>query len=218
MLNRVQSRSTNIFKRSSGLIVPSLSDDPLLHPRSDPHRFRIPAHSDPLNITMRHCVSCRFEEHVSCKEFNGEMDMQLHMVVEGQRKTALILSLFWAMAMATAYLFHEMYGLNLYWYTVVSSLLLLIIGLSLSYGRGEFILFLTFFPIIMTKECLYRYNVEKVSLVIGTFMVAMSCAFLFISMDSVVAWVILSIAIAYVFACIYVLISKRFRAYTQPEY
>ena len=125
----------------------------------------------------------------------------------------LILGLLWATAMATSYLLYEARGFSPDWYiTVLVSLLFLVIGLTMASGRGRFLIFLIFWPFIMTVECLSKYNVERVLFFMGAVFVAISCALLFIFV-SAVFWVIVCFTVViYISVCICVLVSKRFRA------
>ena len=136
------------------------------------------------------------------------------MVVKGRERVALVLCLLWAIVVATAFIISETYGLNLYWYTVLISLLLLIAGLAVLFGLIQL-----FFPFIfLPKEDLSVYNVEKISFVLGVPMAAVSCVIIFISMSVFVIWAIVGIAIAIEIGGIYVSVAKRFRADTQPRY
>jgi len=135
------------------------------------------------------------------------------MAAEGKKKAALLMCLFWAMAAAAAYLLLDMQGRGLSLEVILSSLLFLIIGLVLSSGRARVLLFLFFFPIVMTEEDMSKYDTEKVSLFMGAVLTAASCAILFISVSAFVMWIVVGIIVV---ICIsgsaYVLAAKRFRA------
>ena len=139
------------------------------------------------------------------------------MAFEGQKRVALILTLFWVTALSAAYLIRETYGLDLYWYTILISLFFMVFGLAVSYGSGT-LLSLLLFPFIWSKEDMLKYNVKKASVFLGSMYVAFSCTLLFVSMGRSVFWVILLAAVAAEVGAIYVLAAKRFRADARPRY
>jgi hypothetical protein len=139
------------------------------------------------------------------------------MVSEVQKTSVLILGLFWAASMISAYYIHVIYELNLYWYTVLGSVLFAAIGLLMSSGRSKFFIYLIFFPFIASEKDLLKYKVEKMSIVMGAYMMAVSCTLLFISMSMSVVWIITCVALAYVFTAAFVLVSKSFKADVPSE-
>jgi len=134
------------------------------------------------------------------------------MAAEGKKKAALLMCLFWAMAAATAYLLVDTDGRSLSPEIIFFSLLFLILGLIMSTGRARTLLFLTFFPVVMTHEDLDRYDTDKVSLFMGVVFTTVSCALLFISVSAFVMWMAVGIAVVtYIGGIVYVLAAKRFR-------
>jgi len=134
------------------------------------------------------------------------------MAAEGKKKAALLMCLFWAMAAATAYLLVDTDGRSLSPEIIFFSLLFLILGLIMSTGRARTLLFLTFFPVVITHEDLDRYDTDKVSLFMGVVFTTVSCALLFISVSAFVMWMAVGIAVVtYIGGIVYVLAAKRFR-------
>jgi len=141
------------------------------------------------------------------------------MAVKGQRKIAPVLALFWAMAMVTVHFLYEDIWTEPVLIGVLFSLFFLAVGLIISSGRGRSLLFLTFFPFIMSEEDLSRYDEEKVSLAMGSVYVFISCALLFIFVSTFVFWATVGIIVAvYYVAAVLILVSKRFRSDTRPKY
>jgi len=135
------------------------------------------------------------------------------MAAEGKKKAALLMCLFWTMAAAAAYLLLDMDGRDLSLEIFLFSLLFLILGLVLSTGKAQALLFLFFFPFVMTKEDMAKYDTEKVSLFIGAVMTTVSCALLFISVSALLMWSAVGIIAAVsIGGTVYVLAAKRFRA------
>ena len=129
------------------------------------------------------------------------------MGVRRQRRVALILA-FWAIAIVTALLLYDVYGLDLYWYTILLSLLFMIAGQIISFGQIRI-----FFPFILfSKEDMSKYDVERISFFLGALTAILSCTILFISMSTSVLWIIVGVAIAIEGGAIYFSVAKRFRA------
>ena len=144
--------------------------------------------------------------------------MQSHTMSKGQKMAVLILGLLWATAAVTSYLIYDgTRGFGQDWYIVILiSLLFLVIGLTMTSGRGRALIFLTFWPFIMTYECLSRYNVERVLLAVGMVYATAACALLFILVSSFVTLIVIGFTVViYLGVCICVLVSKRFRADAQ---
>ena len=134
------------------------------------------------------------------------------MAAEGKKKAALLMCLFWAMAAAMAYLLLDTNGRSFSLEVILFSLLFLILGLIISTGRARTLLFLTFFPVVITHEDLDRYDTDKVSLFVGVVFTTVSCALLFISVSAFVMWMAVGIAVVtYIGGIVYVLAAKRFR-------
>ncbi|MCL1905010.1 MAG: hypothetical protein FWG19_02670 [Methanomassiliicoccaceae archaeon] len=133
------------------------------------------------------------------------------MVAGKQKRVALFMCLFWAIAMATAYLISDRYGSDLNWYMVLFSLLFMMIGIITVFGRIRFFFPFTFF----SKEDLHEYNVEKIGLVLGTPMVVLSCSVPFVTMSFSVFWVIVMIAAAMEVGGLYASAAERFKADTR---
>jgi hypothetical protein len=139
------------------------------------------------------------------------------MFVKERRKATLILCLLWAaVAIASFYLIEftgtfeqDMFrGQETFWFMIVFSLLILILGLVIFFGQIKF-----FFPFIFfSKEDLLKYNVEKISFLLGILMVALSYVFTFITIGGLVFWIALIIALAIEVGALYAAASKKFEA------
>jgi hypothetical protein len=130
----------------------------------------------------------------------------MHMVTERQRKTALILSIFWATALMTAYMVSVTYELELNWIFVLISLLLLMVAMVTSLGYIGF-----FFPYCLLDDR-SEFNVEKIGLLLGPMMLMVSCILLFLSLDSILLLVLIGVAIPVECGGLYTCASKKFKA------
>ena len=134
-------------------------------------------------------------------------------MIEGRKRICLFSGLFWAITLTTCFLATEIFDLNLDWFIVLISLLLLFLGVFTLFGHIGL-----YFPFIfMTKKDLTEYNIEKASFFLGTSMVILSCTLLLITVS--VYFLVLVITVGIVMECggIYVCASNKFKADTQPK-
>ena len=143
----------------------------------------------------------------------------LDMFVKGREKIALALCLLWVIvATASFYLieFTGTFGQDLYrgqetfWMMIVCSLLLLILGLVIFFGQIRILPLFIFF----SKEDLSRYNVRKISFLMGILVVALSYALTFVTIGRFAFLITIIICIAIIIGVFFTIASKRFETNT----
>jgi uncharacterized RDD family membrane protein YckC len=141
------------------------------------------------------------------------------MLIRGREKAALILCLLWVIVAVASFYFIEFAGTfeqdlfrgqKTFWIMIIFSLLILILGLVIFFGKISII-----FPyIFLSEEDLSGYNVGKISFLLGILMVALSYVFTFVTIGKFAFWMALFIAAAIAVGAFYTLVSKKFEANT----
>jgi len=139
------------------------------------------------------------------------------MFVKERKKAALILCMLWAIVAAVSFYlieFTEILGQDLFrgqetfWFMIVCSLLIFILGLVIFFGQIKI-----FFPFIFfSKEDMLRYNVEKISFLLGILMVVTSYVLVFVIIGIFMLLVVLPIILAIEILSLYASASKKFEA------
>jgi hypothetical protein len=143
-----------------------------------------------------------------------------HMLIKGQWKHALTAALLWAAVLAVIlYLIPEIFGQFQFWVCTVVSLFFLAVSVTAFFGRIR-VFFLFSFPAIMFYSVIdtSKYNVEKASLVLGSLTAILSYALLFMLKGGLLPLAASIVAIiVFVIGCIYVFVSRRFKAEAQSK-
>ena len=139
------------------------------------------------------------------------------MFIKERKKIALVLCLLWAVVASTSFYFIEFtgtFGQDLYrgqetfWMMIMFSLLVLILGLVIFFGQIRTISPFIFF----SKEDLLRYNVRKISFLLGILVVVLSYVFTFATIGGFAFWIVMINAAAIAVGTFFTLVSKRFEA------
>ena len=91
---------------------------------------------------------------------------------------------------------------------IMFSLLVLILGLVIFFGQIRTISPFIFF----SKEDLLRYNVRKISFLLGILVVVLSYVFTFATIGGFAFWIVMINAAAIAVGTFFTLVSKRFEA------
>jgi len=139
------------------------------------------------------------------------------MAVEGKRKIASVLCLFW---IVTAAISHFLHDTGLPSDLVLISFFFLILGLVISVGQFRFLICFFFPFIFMPKDDLSKYNVEKILSVLGAVIVVMSSVIFVLAFSTDLFAILVFVLVAAAAECvvIYTAVAKRFRADTRPKY
>jgi hypothetical protein len=135
------------------------------------------------------------------------------MIIKGRYKTAPILCLLWLITAAASYHFVEFFDSSEFWSIMIISLFLLIYALVLFFGMIR-----AWFPfMVYSEEDMIKFNTEKISIILGIPLTAISCIFLFITSSVLVVIPIILIAVAmYIFA-LYASVAERFKVDPQQK-
>ena len=127
----------------------------------------------------------------------------------------MILCLIWTVVAVASFYFIEFTGTfeqdlfreqSTFWIMILFSLSILIMGLTIFFGFIKIL-----FPFIFFSEKdLLRYNVRKISFLLGILTISLSYVFTFATIGGLVFWMLLIIAVAIEVGALYTSASKRF--------